>query len=160
MATCKKCGAELKPDEKFCSSCGEPIEAQSDFSKKFDETVDKAKELNNTEDTTAEFDPEDISKNKVYAVLAYLSWLILIPIFVAKDSKFARYHANQGLVLAICSTLGFILLGVLPNIWIISLITSLFEIAVWIIDVIGIVNAVNGKAKELPIVGKFRILNY
>ncbi|MCQ2487907.1 MAG: zinc-ribbon domain-containing protein [Clostridia bacterium] len=153
MANCKKCGAELNGENKFCPSCGAPVEESSDFKK-------KVADLNNTEDTTTEFDPEDIEKNKIFAVLAYLSWLILIPIFVAKDSKFARYHANQGLVLAISATVGLVLLSLLPNIAIIRLVVSLFEIVVWVIDIIGLYNAATGRAKELPIIGKFRILNY
>lgn len=153
MANCKKCGAELNGENKFCPSCGATVEESSDFKK-------KVADLNNTEDTTTEFDPEDIEKNKIFAVLAYLSWLILIPIFVAKDSKFARYHANQGLVLAISATVGLVLLSLLPNIAIIRLVVSLFEIVVWVIDIIGLYNAATGRAKELPIIGKFRILNY
>ena len=38
------------------------------------------KDINNTPDTTAEYDPKDIADNKVMAVLAYLSWLVLIPL--------------------------------------------------------------------------------
>ena len=51
---------------------------------------EKLNELNNTADTTNEFDPQDIQNNKAMAILAYLSWLVLIPLFAAKDSKFAR----------------------------------------------------------------------
>ena len=32
------------------------------------------------------------------AILAYFGILVLIPILAAKDSKFARFHANQGLL--------------------------------------------------------------
>ncbi len=50
--------------------------------------------LNNTADTTAEFDHNDISANKGMAILAYLDPLVLIPIFAEKGSKFARFHSN------------------------------------------------------------------
>ena len=46
----------------------------------------------------------DIEKNKPMAILAYLSWLVLIPVLLGRKSKFARYHANQGLVIAIAET--------------------------------------------------------
>ena len=45
---------------------------------------EKWNELNNTADATAEYDPNDIQQNKVMAIFAYLSWLVLIPIFAAK----------------------------------------------------------------------------
>ncbi len=123
---------------------------------------DKFNEFNNTADTTAEFDQNDIQQNKVMAILAYLSWLVLIPIFAAKESKFARFHANQGLVLAIAEIICWVALGILSNIpligWIFGIIEGLFSLVCLIFAVIGIVNAANGKAKELPIVGKYRIL--
>ena len=123
---------------------------------------EKFEELNNTADTTAEFDPEDIQKNKGMAILSYISWLVLIPIFAAKDSKFARFHANQGLVLAIAEIVVSIVLGILDDIpyigWIFSVISGLFGLLCLVLAIIGIVNAANGKAKELPLVGKFKLL--
>ena len=123
---------------------------------------EKFNEFNNTADTTAEYDQNDIQKNKGMAVLAYLSWLVLIPIFAAKDSKFARFHANQGLVLAIAEIVCGVVLSILSALpfigWIFGIVEGLFSLVCLGFTIIGIVNAVNGKAKELPIVGKFKIL--
>src|ERR1700677_782417 len=46
-----------------------------------------------------EVDPEDADKHKIFGIIAYLWILCLVPIFAAKESPFAKYHANQGLVL-------------------------------------------------------------
>ncbi len=123
---------------------------------------EKFNEFNNTNDSTNEFDPADIQQNKVMGILAYISWLVLVPIFGAKNSKFARFHANQGLVLAIAEIICWVVLGILIRIpyigWIFAIIESLFSLVCIGFAVIGIVNAANGKAKELPIVGKFKIL--
>lgn len=122
---------------------------------------EKLKEIANTKDVSAEYEAEDISKNRIMAILSYISWLVLIPIFCAKDSRFARFHANQGLVLAlaelilgsVCSmiywisgwyTVYRILRGIL---WLAGLLLSLF----------GILAANNGEAKELPVIGSIRI---
>ena len=122
---------------------------------------DKFNEFNNTADTTSQYDKNDIEQNKIMAVLAYISWLVLIPIFAAKDSKFARFHVNQGIVLAIAETICWIILGILKKLpligWIFALVDGLFSLVCVIFAIIGIVNAVNGRAKELPIVGKYRI---
>ena len=123
---------------------------------------EKLQELLNTTDTTDQFDPSDIERNKVMGILAYLSWLVLIPLFAAKDSKFARYHVNQGLVLAIVESvvgdvLGFF--GRLPLIGrIFGLVNGLFGLVCIIMSIIGIINAVTGKAKELPIIGQFKLI--
>jgi len=42
------------------------------------------------------------------AILAYLTWLVLIPLFAAKESKFARFHCNQGIVLAVAEIIAVI----------------------------------------------------
>ncbi len=122
---------------------------------------EKLNELNNTEDTTAQFDAQDIEQNKVMAVLAYLGWLVLVPILAAKNSKFAMYHANQGLVLAIVATVCLVALSILSIIPFLGLIFMLAEALLGIVflvfAILGIVNAAQGKAKELPLIGKFKI---
>jgi len=124
----------------------------------FQETLDKVEDqFKNTPDSTAEYDPEDIKANKVMAILSYIGILVLIPLFAAKNSKFARFHTNQGLVLFIAALLvsaadwflGKIHLGIIG--WIL-------DVLVFVLAIIGIVNAAQGKAKELPWIGKFRIL--
>lgn len=123
---------------------------------------EKFEEFNNTTDTTSEYDPADIEANKILALFAYISWLVLIPLFAAKDSKFARFHANQGLVLAIAEIVVWVVLGFLGGLpligWAFKLVDGLFSLVCLGYAIIGIVNAVNGKAKELPIVGKFKLL--
>ena len=97
---------------------------------------------------------EDIDKNKVFAILAYLGILFIVPILAAKDSKFARFHTNQGVILFICGILGSIM-SCIPIIkyfaWIVSL-------GVFVLAVMGIIAAAKGEAKELPIIGKYRII--
>ena len=118
--------------------------------------------LNATPDYTASFDPADVQSNKVMGVLAYLSWLVLIPLFAARNSPFARFHCNQGIVLALAEAVAGIILGIarrLPLIgWVFRLVGGLASIAWIVLAVIGILNALNGRAKELPLIGGIKIL--
>jgi uncharacterized membrane protein len=127
----------------------------SDMKEKFDQVT-------NTKDTTASFDKGDIEKNKNISILAYLSWLVIIPLLTAKESPFARYHCNQGLVLAIAEIAASVvlgLLGMIPKVgWIFGILNGLLWILCVVLAILGIVNAANGKAKELPLVGGVRIL--
>lgn len=164
MAYCKNCGAELQNGAKFCPSCGSRTDygrasAQADFS-------ERISELNNTADTTSEFDANDIENNMAMAILSYLSWLVLIPLLAAKNSKFARYHANQGLVLAIAELAFGVAYGIVSAIilaislrlaFIVSII-GLLGLVFLALSIIGIVNAANGRAKELPIIGKIKLI--
>ena len=170
MAFCSKCGAQMNDDAQFCASCGAPragaqnnngAQGQQNSQAQYDFTS-KISELNNTSDTTSEFDPADIEANKTMAVLSYLSWLVLIPLLAAQNSKFARYHANQGLVLAIIEIVWGIatsIIGAIPIFgWIISIPLGIVSLVFLVLTVLGIVNAANGRAKELPIIGKIRII--
>ncbi|MBO4422926.1 MAG: hypothetical protein J5879_05775 [Clostridia bacterium] len=93
-------------------------------------------------DHTSEFEEQDITKNKAMAILAYFDILVLIPIFAAKDSKFARFHSNLGLILFFAD----IICMIIPIIGWIALI------AVLVFHVIGIINAAKGEAKNLPLI--------
>ena len=99
MAFCSKCGAQLNEDDKICPSCGAVREEKSSGEKKsgsdFSSRAQEAfHSFNNTEDTTSRFEPADVEENRVMGILAYLSWLVLIPLLAAPKSPFARYHAN------------------------------------------------------------------
>ncbi len=160
MTTCAKCGAEADNNIKFCPDCGAAMEMNEPEQtiptpepEKANDFSAKIADLNNTADTTADFDAADIEKNKLMAVLAYI--IFLIPLIVAKDSRFARFHTNQGLVLFI-SAIIFSIVAVIPIIgWIIA---PIIGILITVLSIIGIINALNGRTKELPIIGKFKIL--
>ncbi len=152
MLTCKQCGTQVEDGVMNCTNCGAPIEAPVQQNQPID-LSEKFNELNNTADTTSEYDAQDIEKNKVMAVLAYI--LFFIPLLAAKDSKFARFHTNQGLVLFLGGIISSVV-AVIPIIgWIIAPIAGL---VITVLAVIGILNALNGRAKELPLIGKFKIL--
>ncbi|MCQ2431358.1 MAG: hypothetical protein MJ175_02005 [Clostridia bacterium] len=124
---------------------------------------DQLNKLTNTPDSTDQFDPADVSANQVMAILAYIGILVLIPIFAAKGSKYARFHANQGLTLCIAEVVLTIvcnILGIIPILgFIFRLIGSLIGLAAFIMSVIGIINVANNKAKELPFIGSIKLLN-
>ena len=119
-------------------------------------------------DTTSYYSKSDIEGNKLLAALSYLGILVLVPIFAAKDSPFARFHASQGVNLLILDViwgvvtgiitaiLGAIGIGVLSVLW--GIVSWLVSIVLLLVAVVGIINAVQGKAKELPVIGGFRIL--
>ena len=112
----------------------------------------------NTPDTTAAYSVDDIQSNKVMGIFAYISYLVLIPFFAAKGSKYARFNVNQGLILAIVELANLIIFGVLFQGWFAALIEWLINVVCGIFSVVGIVNVAKGKAKELPFIGKFKIL--
>lgn len=115
------------------------------------------------------FNTEDVTNNKIMGILAYLGLLVLVPIFAAKDSQYARFHANQGLVLCISSIIlffasaiitfivGIITFGLLALP--ITIILYLAVFAYWVAYIVmGIMNACSGEPKKLPLIGNITII--
>ncbi len=151
MAICSKCGGQIDDNVSVCPLCGAP-QASNTF-------VNPMPADATGSDYTAQFDPNDIQQNKLMAVLAYIGILFLIPLLAAPNSKYARFHANQGLVLFIVDIAVGIVSTILMFIPIVgAIIGGLLGLAIFIFLIMGIVNAASGKAKELPLIGKIRIL--
>lgn len=109
----------------------------------------------------------DVEKNKIFAVLAYLGILVLVPILAAKESPFARYHANQGLVLLIASIIAYVGVAIISVICtMVAPIMGCVFMVVFIclglgllaMVIMGIINAATGKMAPLPLIGKYKIL--
>ncbi len=97
----------------------------------------------------------DAQQNKVMAMLAYV--LFFIPLLAAPKSPFAKYHANQGLILLILAIAVNVIGGVVPFLgW--FLILPIGSIAVLVFFVMGIINASNGVMKPLPVIGGFTLI--
>jgi len=105
-------------------------------------------------------DPQDVEKNKAMAIVGYiLPILFFVPLIAdAKNSPFAKFHANQQLNLLLAAVVVNIVGGVIPFIgWFIILpLGAIFLIAM---AIMGIVNASKGEMKELPLIGGFKLIN-
>lgn len=171
VAFCHVCGAEINVGNKVEEIKEELKEKAEDFKEKAADKLEDVKEK--AADVAADikakveeakaaaaaddndvYTEEDIKANKVFAVLAYFGILVLVPLLAAKESKFARFHANQGLIIfvltIVCSILTFVPV-VKWFIWIAS-------IALFIFAIMGIINAAKGECKELPVIGKYRFI--
>ncbi|MGE5392334.1 MAG: DUF4870 domain-containing protein [Candidatus Saccharibacteria bacterium] len=98
----------------------------------------------------------DASNQMVMAILAYLGILILIPLLVAKDNQFVKFHIKQGLVLVIIWVAYWFLTAVFGaiHLWVLNMfVYPIVGLGTLILAIIGIINAVNGQQKELPVVG-------
>lgn len=164
MKTCTKCQTTFE-DSNFCPSCGAEVK----------EEAKKTEQVLVCEES-------DIKENKIFAFLSYIGPLFLVPLFAAPKSKYARFHANQGLVLFLAEILialpvkflqfvnsfvfydvlswsgGF--LGLIPTV-----IAACLSIIGWVLGalalvfaVIGVIYAFTGKTVKLPVIGGITIL--
>ena len=92
---------------------------------------------------------------KVTDIVAYLTWIGLIIAFVAGDREGSKFHLNQALVIVLAGIIIGIV-GVIPLIgWIVSLVGGILCFVCWLLGLIG---AVQGKEKPVPVLGKFKLL--
>jgi uncharacterized membrane protein len=113
-----------------------------------------------------------IEEGKIFALLAYLGILCLVPLLAKKDNKFAYFHAKQGLVLFITEIILMFVLGIGGMIismilgmisgtlaaivgMLFGLLWLVFVLGMFAVAIIGIVQCLNGKYWEIPVIGKY-----
>jgi len=89
---------------------------------------------------------ETILQGKMFAVLAYLSALCILPLLFRKDNPFALSHGKQGLVIFIAEVAVFILQIAIPFIFK-PAIFFLGALSLW-----GIIESLRGRYVKLPFV--------
>lgn len=112
------------------------------------------------------FEEKDIEKNKVMAGLGYI--VFFIPMIVMNESKFARFHANQILLLLIPEVAVTVIGTVLSTMLIasfsfglaslISFIMLAFSIVIGVVAIINMIAAFRGEAKRVPLIGHITII--
>src|SRR5205807_1624970 len=112
---------------------------------------------------TGGYDAKQIEDAKLLASLGYLPLLLcglptfLIPLLVAKQNRFAQFHARQAALLYLVGVGGVIAAWIVSAVF--SCVGSLALAAVaagmFVLGVIGVVNVFQGQAKELPFLGPY-----
>ena len=109
---------------------------------------------------------KNVENNKITAVLAYLGVLVVVPFFLEKKSQFVKYHVGQGMNLFVLEIVygiiyRFLAVAVLMISWRLYFIVRLMGAAALVFPVLavmGIINVLNGQEKELPVIGKIRLI--
>lgn len=169
MAFCTKCGKQLNDGVKFCPGCGANQSAADNSAPEqpqYQQTQDQQQyQAQPVYQPPMDSDARDIQENKPMAILAYIGILVLIPIFAAPNSKFARFHSNQGLWIAIAGV-ALSVLQVMVNLafpWYSPLfalryaltgILALAGLGLLAYMILGIINAAQGQYKYLPLMDK------
>nr|WP_317412163.1 hypothetical protein [uncultured Solibaculum sp.] len=102
------------------------------------------------------------SNSKLFSVLSYFGILWIIGLVAAPQDSFVRFHVNQGIllfILEIITSLAGFILGLIPVIrWFGGLVTGALGIFAFVLFIMGIVNAVKGRMKPLPLIGGITLI--
>lgn len=189
---CPYCGSVLKAEERTAPAGVNTGDAKGQLADYFntkaaDKTEQERQDANNV-------------KNKIMAILAYavaialiccfmgtvsflstilqiifIGGVIIVPILVGKNSAFARFHANNGLILTILASALMILQSInwalfplkfnshfrlvhLAPYYIFTIIYAACAIAILVLAIFGIIHAAKGNKKELPFIGGIKII--
>jgi uncharacterized membrane protein len=114
--------------------------------------------------------PKEVEEYKVIGIISYIfTILFFLPLVMdnLKTNSFAKYHANQQLVLLIAAVAGSIIVGILISViaavagnlaGILSLLSLAYNVLILILVILGIMNVVNGKKRPLPVIGGITLL--
>ncbi len=91
---------------------------------------------------------KEVEEDRFMAALSYLGILVLIPLLIKKDDEFVQFHAKQGVVLLVIWFVGMIL-------FMIPIMGQLLALAILVLNVIALIQALNGKRWEIPIIGEY-----
>ena len=104
-------------------------------------------------------DAKDVEKNKALAIIGYIiPILFFIPLITeAKHSQFAKFHANQQLLLLLAGIAINIVGSIIPFLgWFIIL--PFGSIALIVLAIMGIISAAKGEMKKLPVIGGIELI--
>ncbi len=88
------------------------------------------------------------------AIVSYITLIGLLVAFLVNSSKkneFTSYHIGQSVRLFLLAIANSVLGAILPDS--LGLLTTLVAIGVLVLAILGIINAANGKAVPLPLIG-------
>lgn len=107
MKVCTNCHLSFPDSASHCAQCGAPLTTVAD-----QPPVYSGDPL----DHTAEFDPADISANKVFALIPYLmGWFgVIITLLASSSSPYAGFHVRQALKIQIVTLLSLVL-AIIPS---------------------------------------------
>ena len=112
----------------------------------------------NDANAQATFTAEEVKKNQIFCVLAYLGILFFVPFVADKNSAYAKFHANQGFAFF----LAILAVGVVCRILIFipflgGLLSSILLLALIVAMILLMVCAYKGMAVRIPVIGTLEI---
>lgn len=116
--------------------------------------IEKQKKISNLTD-----------KDKAVCAISYIWILFFLPLVALKQAKFAKFHANQSLVLYIVSVVGAMIIAIFEQIFVLLDVQMMGTVlgCVWSVVIVsamlyGMIMAAQGKMQELPVIGKMKII--
>ncbi len=125
---------------------------------------DKESENNASKEKKESTDLDEEQKRKIVCCLAYVfGILFFLPLILYPKDDFAKFHANQSLVILLTSIIVSALCGILGMIpaigFVFGIIGGVLGVVILIACILGIVSVVQEEKTKLPLIGNIRIIS-
>lgn len=161
MKICPKCQSQIEDEAVFCTSCGSRVEAPTSQADAGFQAQQAYIPPFDQYDHTAEFDPKDISDNKVISMLVYLTgWIgIVVALLASNNSPYAAFHVRQALKFTVIEILSWIVALLTCWLFFIPVIAAgIWMVVLWVVKIICFFQICKGLAKEPYIIRNFNFL--
>ena len=146
-----------------------PIQDRPDLFYKIENKVDL---FLDTKEHKSEYNNEEINKFKNFAVACYVPFICLYFILTGnyKNSNYLKFHVNEGLDVTITLIVVMVVTKILKSLftgnsliinntpWWVDAIVAILYFGVILLMLFGIINTVNNSSKELPVIGKIKLI--
>lgn len=150
-----------KPEE---SQEIEDLNAQAQNKGNVDYVKKISKYLDDVPDHSKDYGWKEMEDGQLMSYLCYLSFLVFIPILKKDQNNYVQFNIKQGLNLFLLELIAALIFGFLGAIfiytisWLVTALATLVSIVFFAFSIIGIFNVYNLDAKELPFIGKYKII--
>ena len=166
---CNNCGNEVTTEGTNCPFCGFPL--YSGYQQPQGQGYQQAQGAQYNQNYQQ---PQGFQQNqgnqsgsfsmdpKTAAIVCYLTWIGLVIALLSADrsDSFFRFHLNNVFVLIISGCIfgvASVILVFIPILGWLAIVAGSIFLTVCLI--MGLINAINGECKPLPLLGSFKIFN-
>ncbi|MGN0460146.1 MAG: zinc-ribbon domain-containing protein [Ruminococcus sp.] len=172
---CNNCGQQLENDAAFCPNCGQSVTQGNQVPPQYNTAPNQNGQQGNPVppqynpapvvdpyDHTAEFNPQDVHDNKIFAILCYISGFIgVIIALLARSSvksPYLSFHIKEALKINITATLVAIITALLCWTCIVPVAGAVCIVILEVVNIICFFKTCANKSIEAPIVRSLTFL--
>lgn len=172
MKICSKCNSQVDDNAVFCNNCGSSFQGQPTQNAQNTQYNQMPNQnpippvgtpIVDQFDHTSEFSAQDVSDNKIYALMLYAMGIIGVIVALlakqANNSDYLKFHLKQAIKIAVIEAVIGVCAVILCWTFIVPFAAGIAAIIIFVVKVISFVNTCSNKSVEPVIIRNLGFLN-